>query len=401
MGTDNRAAALRFEACSRAVKELKPIMTGLRVCALAALMAGCSGAEAASSSAMDPAEQISVGTAPGIEAPDSIGISEVEAAVAQPPTSPEVMVPAAPVSVDPPEPASEPASMDPPGPVSMEPPVAESPVSVDPPEPVSMEPPVAEPPVSVDPPEPVSMEPPVAEPPVSVDPPEPAVEPQDPAAAEPEPVDPPEPVPEDEGWIDLFDGETTKGWTPHVRVKRLEAADGELQLDSSVNVWVLTDLEMADFELEAEVKLPADARANSNRVLGFNTGIGFRMRGGAGVPDGYQVEIEPGWLTGAIFRRDERFLGINERNNAQVNGFKALTKDVNLKDWNHVRVVAEGPHIRSWINDMLISDVTGKVSRSGKFGIQHHGRPGSGSTVAFRNIRVRSCEAGCGPESAR
>ena len=36
-------------------------------------------------------------------------------------------------------------------------------------------------------------------------------------------------------WIDLFDGKTTKGWTPRSKVIRLEAKDGVLELHSKTN----------------------------------------------------------------------------------------------------------------------------------------------------------------------
>ena len=72
-------------------------------------------------------------------------------------------------------------------------------------------------------------------------------------------------------WIDLFDGKSTKGWTPRAKVESFEAKDGQLQLSSKVNVWVVSDLKMADFEVEAEVKIPTD-------YAGFNSGLGFQFR---------------------------------------------------------------------------------------------------------------------------
>ena len=49
-------------------------------------------------------------------------------------------------------------------------------------------------------------------------------------------------------WVALFDGKSTKGWTPRAKVESFEAKNGELQLFSKVNVWVVSDLKMADFE---------------------------------------------------------------------------------------------------------------------------------------------------------
>jgi len=54
--------------------------------------------------------------------------------------------------------------------------------------------------------------------------------------------------------------------------------------------------------------------------------------------------------------------------------------------WNHFRVEAKGPRIRTWLNGKLIAEVEHKQSLKGRFGIQHHGK---GGTVKFRNLRAR------------
>ena len=56
-------------------------------------------------------------------------------------------------------------------------------------------------------------------------------------------------------WVDLFDGETTEGWTPRSKVIRFEVKDGALELLSKTNCWVTTDIAMRDFEAELEVLL--------------------------------------------------------------------------------------------------------------------------------------------------
>ena len=178
-------------------------------------------------------------------------------------------------------------------------------------------------------------------------------------------------------WISLFDGKTTDGWSPRSKVEKFEAINGELQLLSKVNVWVLSDLEMKDFEVECEVKIPLDYEK-------FNSGLGFRLTGKNGKPKGYQFEIDrykPGavygiGLGGWLYPKKEQEI---EYRNRSKNLFKPA-------EWNHAHVLCKGSNIKTFLNQKIISNFKDNQSMSGCFGIQHHGK---GGVVAFRNIRAR------------
>lgn len=166
-------------------------------------------------------------------------------------------------------------------------------------------------------------------------------------------------------WVMLFDGATTEGWTPRAQVEKFEAVDGELHLLSKTNVWVVSKLELADFEVELEVFLPEDP--------GFNSGLAFRCQGEKGKPKGYQVEIDR-TLPGGIY-------GIG------LGGWLSRNKG-ELREgwWNHFRVRARGDLVQTWVNGKLVSEIREKGQLRGYFGIQHHG---NGGVVRFRKIRVR------------
>ena len=180
-----------------------------------------------------------------------------------------------------------------------------------------------------------------------------------------------------DNWIPLFDGKTTQGWTPRAKVEKFEAVNGELRLLSKVNVWVLSNVEMKDFEVECEVKIPLDYEK-------FNSGLGFRLTGINGKPKGYQFEIDryqPGavygiGLGGWLYPKKEQETEYKVRSK---NLFKAA-------EWNPVRVLCEGSSIKTFLNQKIISEINDNQSMSGCFGIQHHGK---GGVVAFRNIRAR------------
>ncbi len=178
-------------------------------------------------------------------------------------------------------------------------------------------------------------------------------------------------------WIALFDGKSTTGWTPRAKVESFEAKDGELQLSSKVNVWVVSDLKMADFEVEAEVKIPTDYK-------GFNSGLGFRLVGKTGKPQGYQCEIDRGKPGGIYGIGMGGWLYPGKKTMAEYEGrSKGLFKP---EEWNKLRVVCKGPSIKTYVNGKLVAEVEHKQSLEGHFGIQHHGK---GGTVAFRNLRAR------------
>ncbi len=180
-------------------------------------------------------------------------------------------------------------------------------------------------------------------------------------------------------WVDLFDGKSTKGWTPRSEVVRFEAKDGVLELHSRTNCWVTTEISMGDFEAELEVLLPEDASK-----VNFNSGFAYRCTGDQGKPRGYQCEIDlqkpagvygiglGGWLyPGRAQNKDYQ---------KRVGG---LLKE---KDWNRFRVVAQGSLVRTYLNGTLVAELHEKRQLAGYFGIQHHGK---GGTVRFRNIRAR------------
>ena len=183
---------------------------------------------------------------------------------------------------------------------------------------------------------------------------------------------------DDSQWVSLFDGKTTKGWTPRAQVTSFEAVDRELHLLSKKNVWVVSDLQLANFILEAEAKMP-DTHINS--------GIGFRLKGNSGKPKGYQCEIMD-----AIPGKNGGMYGIGTGGwlypaKGQEAEYGERIKDVMKRnDWNSYKIHCEGPRIRIYVNGKLITDTTHSTNLSGAFGIQHHGK---GGTMKFRNLRVK------------
>ena len=183
-----------------------------------------------------------------------------------------------------------------------------------------------------------------------------------------------------DGWVDLFDGKTTEGWTPRAKVESFEAVDGELHLLTKTNCWVTTEIQMADFEAELEVMLPAEP--------GFNSGLAFRCVGAKGKPKGYQVEIDRAFPGGVYGIGTGGWLYPGKADKAAFAAkIEGLLKP---EEWNHFKVRAEGPRIQTWLNGKAIADIEHKQILKGYFGIQHHGK---GGVVKFRNIRARALKS--------
>ncbi len=169
----------------------------------------------------------------------------------------------------------------------------------------------------------------------------------------------------------------------------------------SVNSFLCTTREFGDFELELEVYV--DDVTNSgiqfrSRVRPAASGKGAQFA--AGRVYGPQVEIR-------------RNLGENSPTTGVFYGEALGTGWLSAKEkvesghpyhqdegWNLLRIVAEGPRMRTWLNGHPIDDITREdvyaTHPEGFIGLQVHGIREQGPfEMKFRKIRVRP--AGAGP----
>jgi hypothetical protein len=202
-----------------------------------------------------------------------------------------------------------------------------------------------------------------------------------------------------EGWVNLFDGKSLKGWTQKNGTASYRVEDGAIvgkTTEGSPNSFLCTDASYADFELEFDVKV--DAGLNSGVQIRSKTkekadGKGKGKNNEAGRVYGPQVEIESSGEKGA----EAGYVY------GEATGLGWLTPPDKLKphktlkdrEWNHFRVVAKGPRIQTWINGQPIEDITHeeiyKDFPSGFIGLQVHGiKKGSGPfEVRWRNLRLK------------
>lgn len=206
-----------------------------------------------------------------------------------------------------------------------------------------------------------------------------------------------------EGWQNLLNGQDLSGW----RVLGSDKAKfyveegvliGETQ-KGIPNSFLATTYEYDDFELELEFKV--DPSLNS----------GVQIRSGVydeqtttpyisgkleesertwekGRVHGYQVEIDPSdraW-SGGFYEEGGRGWLQPLTGNDQARS--AYSKD----GWNKFRIVADGDHFQTWINDKKAVDTRDDKRSSGFIALQLHSVSRDdqvGKKIMFRDIRVK------------
>ena len=206
-------------------------------------------------------------------------------------------------------------------------------------------------------------------------------------------------------WIDLFDGETLKGWSIHSGYANYRVEEGAIvgtAVKGSPNTFLCTDKEYGDFILEFEVK--CDPRLNSgvqvrSRIAKNPMFFMFRRPDGRPrqrvvPPDrvyGYQVEIasaETG-TSGGIYDEARRGFFL-----ADVSKDPAAKKAFKDNQWNKYRIKCKGSSIKTWINGVPCAELRDSMDTKGIIGLQVHGlgRNFFPYHVCWRNLRIRELD---------
>jgi hypothetical protein len=201
-------------------------------------------------------------------------------------------------------------------------------------------------------------------------------------------------------WIDLFDGETLKGWSVHSGHALYRVEDGTIvgqAVPDSPNSFLCTDREFGDFILEFEVMLEDDE---------LNSGVQFRSRiapqelvfwfrneqgvyQSVTIPKdrvyGYQVEIASNGASGGVYDEARRAMlpWWPEEGSAESRAFKN-------KQWNAYRIECRGDAIKTIVNGVVVTDFRDALTDRGVIGLQVHdvGDNPTPFQVRWRNIRL-------------
>lgn len=167
-----------------------------------------------------------------------------------------------------------------------------------------------------------------------------------------------------EGWILLFDGETTFGWKPRGDAKWV-VRDGVVQTEpGSGGGFLATTSEFANYELRAEFWI--DDKANSGVF------IRVPLEGEITALNGYEVNIfdpHEKWPTGSI----------NEV-------AKAAERVKTTGKWNQYEIKADGDHFVIRVNGVTTVDVRDGKHPRGAIALQNLNGQGE---VRFRSIKLK------------
>ncbi len=170
-----------------------------------------------------------------------------------------------------------------------------------------------------------------------------------------------------------------KGWSVVGGPAKFEFttdAKGRLELQGTGsaprNAFLASPASYGDFLLEFEVFIEKD---------GGNSGVQIRSTVDGSRMFGYQIEIDPSdraWSAGLYDEGRRGWIASLEDNKDAQEAFAPGA-------WNHYRILAVGPRIRTWINDVPAVDHLDFMDARGRFGFQvHSGR----CDVRWRNIRI-------------
>jgi hypothetical protein len=217
-------------------------------------------------------------------------------------------------------------------------------------------------------------------------------------------------------WVSLFNGKDLSGWTIKCQPKDRDTSywtveRGAILCDSMGRknhnyVWLLTEREYGDFEMQLKFQAYRESPGNS--------GLQFRSRfddtAAGGWLDGPQVDIHPpasmSWRTGLIYdetREERRWISPSRKDSSMDPGLQPARYVFKYAEdgdaWNELTLVCRGTHVTTILNGITMTDWDSRgvldnaahlkhnVGTRGHFALQLH--VGDELRIRFKDIRVR------------
>jgi len=194
--------------------------------------------------------------------------------------------------------------------------------------------------------------------------------------------------PTNDGWDMLFNGKDFSNFEQLNGEATFLIEDGAMVGISKLNTpnsFMATKKTYADFILEFDVLVEN----------GLNSGVQFRSLSKADYNNfrvhGYQCEIETSsrkWAGGVYDEARRGWLYPLTRNEKARQAFVP-------GEWNHYRIEAIGPYIRTWINGIQCANLVDDMTSEGFIAFQVHGiskKEQEGKTVKWKDIKIKTTD---------
>ncbi len=215
------------------------------------------------------------------------------------------------------------------------------------------------------------------------------------------------------GFSSLFNGHDLAGWSGNPDFWSVQ--DGAITGRSSVGTplkentfMVWQGGQVANFELRAKFKLVANNDKNF-----ANSGVQYRSRlidPAHWVVGGYQADMDAGnTYTGMLYEEKGRGILVQPGERIRISGFGPTGKPqlsplgvrlapteikaaIHASEWNDLIIIAEGNHLRHFVNGMLTAEAVDtdstKSASTGVLALQLHA--GLPMTVQFKDISLKT-----------
>lgn len=188
-------------------------------------------------------------------------------------------------------------------------------------------------------------------------------------------------------WKKLFNGKNLEGWH-QVGGKAEYIVQNNtivgISVENTPNSFLVTDEVFHDFILELEFRI--DSNLNSGIQIRSNSLPEYNN----GQFHGYQVEIDPSpraW-SGGIYDEGRRGWLYDLKNDPKAQ------QAFHQHGWNHYRIEAIGPVIKTWVNGVPVANLRDDMTQSGHIGLQVHSIGNDagkkGKTIVWRKIKIYS-----------
>tara|TARA_R110002096_G_scaffold84777_34_gene195605 strand:+ start:957 stop:1679 length:723 start_codon:yes stop_codon:yes gene_type:complete len=206
-----------------------------------------------------------------------------------------------------------------------------------------------------------------------------------------------------DGWVELFDGETLTGWKPSTLGNaKYSVVDGAIHGETvagSPNTFLLSEKQYGDFELEFDVKVHDSLNSGCQIRSREKVEADLATTGKNGKPAtdlgrffGPQVELESSPGQSAYIYGEATGRGWI----SPEPGDKEHSHDfMKNGEWNHIRIVAQGVRIQTFINGNAVADLSDEgiyeTHPKGHFGLQVHGiKDETGPfDVSWKSIKIK------------